>query len=90
MNSNTHIRSLNNSNLFTSPLTIYTHLIPHITNPVYNPTIADFERLIPHYEQYFEPTPNSLKITNLISPYKNIPYYYISAFNFLNTPTILV
>ena len=53
MNSNTHNRSLNNSTLFTSPLAIYTHIILHITNPNYNPTIADFERLIPHYEQYF-------------------------------------
>ena len=53
MNSNTHNRSLNNSTLFTSPLTIYTHIIPHITNPIYNPTIADFERLISHYEQNF-------------------------------------
>ena len=53
MNSNTHNRSLNNSTLFTSPLAIYTHIIPHITNPIYNPTTADFERLISHYEQYF-------------------------------------
>ena len=53
MNSNTHNQPLNNSTLFTSPLTIYSHIIPHITNPFYNPAIADFERLIPHYEQYF-------------------------------------
>ena len=53
MNSNTHIRALNNSTLFTSPLTFYTHIIPHITNHIYNPTIAVFERLIPHYEKFF-------------------------------------
>ena len=52
MNSNTHNRPLNNSTLFTSPLTIYTHIIPHITNSIYNPTFADFERLIPLYEHY--------------------------------------
>ena len=53
MNSNTHNRSLNNSTLFTSSLTIYSHRFPHITNAIYNPTIADYERLIPHYEQKF-------------------------------------
>ena len=53
MNSNTHNRSLNNSSLFTSPISIYTHIIPHITNPTYNPTSVDFERLIPQYEQSF-------------------------------------
>ena len=47
MNSNTHNQSLNNSTLFTSPISIYTHIISHITNPIYDPTIADFERLIP-------------------------------------------
>ena len=53
MNSNTHNQPLTNPTLFISPLTIYSHIIPHITNPIYNPTIADFETLIPHYEQYF-------------------------------------
>ena len=53
MNSNTHNRSLKNSTPFTSPLTMYTHIIPHITNPIYNPTTVDFERLLPQYEQYF-------------------------------------
>ena len=53
MNSNTHNQSLNNSNLFTSPISIYTHIFPHITNPIYNPTTVHFERLIPQYEQYF-------------------------------------
>ena len=53
MTSSTHNRSLNYLTLFTSPLTIYSHIIPHITNPIYNPTSADFERLIPHYEQSF-------------------------------------
>ena len=52
MNSNTHKRSLNNSTLFTSPLPIYSQINPHETNPIYNPAIADFERLSPHYEQY--------------------------------------
>ena len=51
MNSNTHIQSLNNSTSFTSPISLFTHIIPHITNPIYNPTIEDFERLIPQYEQ---------------------------------------
>ena len=51
MNSNTHNQSLNNSTRFTPPISIYTHIIPHITNPFYNPTIVDFE--IPQYEQYF-------------------------------------
>ena len=50
MNSNTHNQSLNNSTLFTSPISIYTHIISHITNPIYDPTIADFERLIPQYD----------------------------------------
>ena len=53
MNSDTHNRSLNNSILFTSPLTIYTHIIRHITNPIHNPTTADFGRLLSHYEQHF-------------------------------------
>ena len=53
MNSNTHNQSWNNSTLFTSPISIYTQIIPHITNPIYNPTIVDFERLILQYEQYF-------------------------------------
>ena len=53
MNSNTHNQSLNNSTLFTHIISIYTHIIPHITNPIYNPTIEDFVILIPQYEQYF-------------------------------------
>ena len=53
MNSNTFNQSSNNSTLFTSPISIYTHIIPHVTNPIYNPTIVDFERLILQYEQNF-------------------------------------
>ena len=53
MNSNTHNQPLNNETLFILPLTIYSHIIPHITNAIYNYAIADFERLIPHYEQFF-------------------------------------
>ena len=53
MNTNTHNRSVNNSTLFTSPISIYTHIIPQMTNPIYNPTTVDFERLLPQYEQYF-------------------------------------
>ena len=51
MNSNKHNQTLNNSTLFTSLISIYTHIIPQITNPIYNPTIVHFERLIPQYEQ---------------------------------------
>ena len=47
MNSNTHNQSLNNSTLSTSPISIYSHIFPRITNPFHNPTIVDFERLIP-------------------------------------------
>ena len=53
MNSNTHNQTPNNLSLFTSPITVYTHIIRHITNPIYNPTIVDFERLILQYEQDF-------------------------------------
>ena len=53
MNSNTHYQFWNNSTLFTSPISIYTHIIRHISNPIYNPTIVHFERLIPQYEQNF-------------------------------------
>ena len=79
MNSNTHNQSLNNSNLFTSPISIYTHIFPHITNPIYNPTTVHFERLIPQYEQYFfyffEPITNLPKITNFkTTSNKNDPY----------------
>ena len=63
MNSNTHNQSLNNSTFFTSPISFYTHIIPHISNPIYNPTIVDFERLIPQYEQYFFYLLNQQKLT---------------------------
>ena len=53
MNSNTHNQSLNNSTLCTPPISIHTHIIPYITNPIYNPTTVDFERLFLQYEQYF-------------------------------------
>ena len=53
MNSNTHNQSSNNSTLFTSPISLYTRIIPHIPNLIFNPTIVDFERLIPQYDQHF-------------------------------------
>ena len=68
MNSNTHNQSSNNSTLFNSPISIYTHIIPQITNPIYNPINVDFQRLILQYEQYFfcfDSTTNSPKIMNL-------------------------
>ena len=45
MNSNTPNQSSSNSTLqfFTSSISIYTLIIPHITNPIYNPTIVDFD-----------------------------------------------
>ena len=53
MNSNTHNQTSDNSYLVTSSIHVYTHIIPYLPNPIYNPTIADFERLIRQNEQYF-------------------------------------
>ena len=94
MNSNTHNYSLNISTFFTSPIPIYTHLIPYITNSIYNPTIVDFERLIPQYEQYFSIFRTNNKLTQDHELKNNFKqkrsYYYIFAFQlFLNTFTIL-
>ena len=75
MNSNTHHRSLNNSTLFNSPLTIYTHIIPHITNPIYNPTIADVYNYTKPLS--FEKEPYSLETIPLIREHLDTYLFYI-------------
>ena len=53
MNSNTHNQISDISSLFTTSIYAYTHLVLHLPSTIYTPTIADFERLIRQYEQYF-------------------------------------
>ena len=52
MNSNTHNRASNNSYTIIPPIYIYI-ILPYLPNPIYNPTISDFENLIRQYDQYF-------------------------------------
>ena len=49
MNTNTYNQISENS----PSIYVYTHIIPYLSNPIYNPTIINFERLIRQYEQYF-------------------------------------
>ena len=53
MNSNTHNHISDSSSLSTPSITTSTHLVQHLPSIIFNPTIADFERLIRQYAQYF-------------------------------------
>ena len=53
MNSNTHNQISDNSSLSTPSIPASTHLVLHLPSTIYNPTIADFERLNRQYAQYF-------------------------------------
>ena len=53
MNSNTHNQIADTSSLSTPLIPTSTHLVIHLPSTIYNPTIADFERLNRQYAQYF-------------------------------------
>ena len=52
MNSNTHSHTSDNSSPSTSSIPPSIRLALHLPSPIYNPTIAEFERLSQQYAQY--------------------------------------
>ena len=53
MNASTHNQIADNSSVSTPSIPASTHLVLHLPSTIYNPTIADFERLNRQYAQYF-------------------------------------
>ena len=53
MNSNTHNHNPNQSSFSTPTIPASAHLVLNLPTTIYNPTIADFERLNRQYAQYF-------------------------------------